>query len=146
AADTGVAEEVEESRIGLVRAALAQPVPDRRHIGKEAEVPERCARGRKARLAPGKRPALGGYRPVKIPAPAAVLIGCGHELAVGLLPSASRERGRPHRLRFGADEAIAAIAFKLAPAAAVNEAIIVPRLANERAQGKQVSHGRLRRG
>src|SRR3546814_12542371 len=69
---------------------------------------------------------------------------CSSDLS--LLPRACGQRGRPHRLRLGPDEAIAAIAFELAPAAAVDQPIILPALADQCPDGQQVSHGPFRRG
>ncbi len=146
AADAGIAEEVEESGIGLVGNLAAQPVPHRRHIGKEAQMPKRRALGGEARLAPRERPAFGGHGLVIIPAPPTVVVRCRNKLTVGGFPFAGGQRGRPHRLRLGADEAIGAIAFELAPAAAVHQSIIVPRLTNERDERQKLSHARLPRG
>src|SRR3546814_2197520 len=92
-------------------------------------MPERRATRGEARLAPAERPALGGNGLLEIPAAATILVRRRDELAVSLLPRARGQRGRPHRLRLGPDEAIAAIAFELAPAAAVDQPIILPALA-----------------
>ena len=142
-ADAGVAKQVEERRIGLVGNLRAQPVPHRRHVGEESQMAERGALRREARLAPRQRPAFGRDGLVVVPAPAAVVVRRRNELAVGGFPIARRQRGRPHRLRFGADEAIAAIVFELAPAPAVDQPIIVPRLTNEGDKRQQLSHARL---
>ena len=50
----------------------------------------------------------------EVPAAAAVLVGAGNKLPIGLPVLATR---RPHRLRFGADEAVRAVAFQLAAVA-----------------------------
>src|SRR3546814_16672394 len=84
-------------------------------------MPERRATRGEARLAPAERPALGGNGLLEIPAAATILVRRRDELAVSLLPRARGQRGRPHRLRLGPAEAIAAIAFELAPAAAVDQ-------------------------
>src|SRR3546814_15331694 len=112
AADPGIAEQVEEGRISLVGNPLAQPVPHRRHVGKEAEMPERRATRGEARLAPAERPALGGNGLLEIPAAATILVRRRDELAVSLLPRARGQRGRPNRLRLGPGEAIGATACR----------------------------------
>src|SRR3546814_2703317 len=50
ASNAGIAEQVQKGGIGRVRNPFAQPVPYRRHIGKKAQMPERRATCRKARL------------------------------------------------------------------------------------------------
>src|SRR3546814_17138537 len=104
---------------------------------------ERRALRCESRLAPRERPAFGGHGLVIIPAPPAVVVRRRNELAIGLVPFALRQRGRPHRLRFGTDEAIAPIAFELAPAAAVDQPIIVPRLPAERDEGQRSEERRV---
>src|SRR3546814_4322239 len=109
-------------------------------------MPKRRALGGEARLAPRERPAFGGHGLVIIPASATIVVRCRDELAVGGFPFARRQRGRPHRLRLGADEAIAAVTLELAPVPAVDQPIIVPRLTDERDARRQLSHARLPRG
>src|SRR3546814_1586150 len=108
-------------------------------------MPKRRALGGEARLAPRERPAFGGHGLVIIPASATIVVRCRDELAVGGFPFARRQRGRPHRLRLGADEAIAAVTLELAPVPAVDQPIIVPRLTDERDERRQLSHARLPR-
>src|SRR3546814_19285213 len=96
-------------------------------------MPKRRALGGEARLAPRERPAFGGHGLVIIPASATIVVRCRDELAVGGFPFARRQRGRPHRLRLGADEALAAVTLELAPVPAVDQPIIVPRLTDARA-------------
>src|SRR3546814_14200366 len=81
-----------------------------------------------------------------ISAAAAIFVRRRDEFAVGLVPVADGQRWRPHRLGFGPDEPIAAITFEFASAAAVDQPIIPPRYADERVQGKQISHAPLRPG
>src|SRR3546814_17224718 len=106
-------------------------------------MPERRATRGEARLAPAERPALGGNGLLEIPAAATILVRRRDELAVSLLPRARGQRGRPHRLRLGPDEAIAAIAFELAPAAAVDQPIILPALADQCPDGPRSEERRV---
>src|SRR3546814_20928176 len=94
-----IAEQVQEGRIGLVRHAFAQPVPHRRHVGKEAQMPKRRALGGEARLAPRERPAFGGPGLVIIPASATLVVRCRDEISVGGFTFARQHHLRPHTLR-----------------------------------------------
>src|SRR3546814_19440523 len=108
AADPGIAEQVEEGRISLVGNPLAQPVPHLRHVGKEAEMPERRATRGDARLAPAERPALGGNSLLEIPAAATILLRRREQLTLSLLHRAHGQLVRPHPPRSGPAEPTAA--------------------------------------
>ncbi len=84
AADAGVAEQVEELRRFHARHLPAHPFPHRRHVGKEAEMPERGASRGEADLVPCERPAIARHGPGELPAAAALLIGSGDEFAIGV--------------------------------------------------------------
>ncbi len=87
------------------------------------------ALGAEADLLPRQLPALARHRPGELPAAAALLVRTGDELAVRLPVVAG---GRPERLRLGADETVLAVTFELPAMAAVDEAVIGPRLGDER--------------
>src|SRR3546814_17534909 len=95
ASNAGIAEQVQKGGIGRVRNPFAQPVPYRRHIGKKAQMPERRATCRNARLAPAERPAFGGHGLMEIPAPAAILVRRRTALDVGPPPIAPGPPGPP---------------------------------------------------
>src|SRR3546814_13847811 len=130
----------------LCDARVATTAHNRRSVGKETRRPRRGAAGGRASLVPAGRPALCRNRVVLIPPAATIFVRRRDEVAVGLVPVADGQRWRPHRLGFGPDEPIAAITFEFASAAAVDQPIIPPRFADERVQGKQISHGPLRPG
>src|SRR5690606_7773747 len=106
--------------------AFAHPIPYRRHVGEEAEVAERGALRGEADVVPGEGPAFARDGPGVLPAAAAVLVGAGDELAIGI--PLGKSRG-PQCLTFGAAEAVAAVAFELPALAAVDKPVIGPALA-----------------
>jgi hypothetical protein len=79
--------------------------------------------GGEADLVPRQRPALARHVSEELPAPAAVLVGAGDELAVGVPFGEAR---RPQRLRLRADEAVGSVTLEFATVAAVDEAVIRP--------------------
>ena len=129
AADAGIAKHVQHPIAGL--DAAGQPIELGAHVGKEAEVTEGCVVGPETDLS-SRRWALHGpafgHIGRKLPAATAVFIAAADELAIGLPVGAG---GRPHCLRFRADEAEAAIAFQLAAVAGVHQPEISPRFGNE---------------
>jgi hypothetical protein len=94
-------------------------------------VAEGGALGAEGDFLPSEVPALARDRAGELPAAAAFLVEPGMNS-----PSASQSAlaGRPHGLRLGADEAVAAVAFELAAVSGVDEAVIGPRLADERGE------------
>ena len=126
-ADAGIAEQVE--RFGPRPKPLAHPGPLRRHVGEESEVAERRALGAEVHSLPAELPAVARHRPVEPPAAAAFLVGAGNELAVRV---PGLQRRRPHRLRLGPDEAVAAVALELSAMARIHQAVIGPRLGDQR--------------
>ena len=128
-ADAGIAEQVQ--RLAALAQPLAHPRPLRRHVGEEGEVAERRALGAEAHLLPAQLPALARHRPGELPAAAALLVRAGDELAVGVPFGRGR---RPHRLRLGADEAVAAVALELAAIARIDQPVIGPGLGDERGE------------
>jgi hypothetical protein len=128
-ADAGIAEQVE--RLGAVAEVAAHPGPLRGHVGEESEVAEGGALGAEGDFLPSEVPALARDRAGELPAAAALLVRAGDELAVRVPIRIGR---RPHGLRLGADEAVAAVALELAAVSGVDEAVIGPRLADERGE------------
>ncbi len=126
--DASIAKQVHHLRVGFVGSPFAHPVPYRRHVRKEAQMAEGGATGLERDFLPAKRPAFGRDGLVIEPAAPALLVRTGHEFAVRRPVFG---RGRPHRLRFGANEAEAAIALQLAAMARIDQAIIGPGFADE---------------
>src|SRR5262249_2358138 len=125
-----VAEQVEHFR---VRCPLAHPVPLRGHVGEEAEVAEGRQAGMKADIASRQRPIAWDVG-VTDPTPAAFLVRTRHEGRVGRPVAARRS---PPRLRLGADHGDRAVAFPLLAIAAVDQAPVMPGLADD---GNEVAH------
>ena len=138
-ADAGITEQIQRFRLGHAVQLLAQPRPDRRHVGEEAEVTERRvlrgeAHGAGAE-APGERPAVARHGAGVMPLAAAILVAARDEFSVRFPVVTGR---RPERLRLGADKAIVAVALQLATMAAIDEAVIAPGFTDERVE----FHGR----
>ena len=131
-ADPGIAEQVEH--LGAFADAVAHPGPDRRHVRKEAQMPERRVLRGEAQIVPADMPAAARHIARQMPAAAAILVRCADEIAVRL---PCGRRGGPHRLRLGPDEAEPAIAFQLAAMPRIDQPVIVPRLGDE---GGEIGH------
>ena len=122
-AEAGIAEQVEALGLAHSIELQAHPVPHRSHVGEELQVAEWCRAGGEVHLVPVELPAFIRQVLRELPAPAAILVRAGDELACC---GPVREARLPHRLRFGADEGMGAERLPLAPRPAVEQAVGVP--------------------
>ncbi|KAI1693424.1 hypothetical protein Ddc_22841 [Ditylenchus destructor] len=120
--DAGVTEEVQHFQRPVGRFdGMFQPFPMHDLFGKDANMPEGREAAEKFDPEQGQRPCLAERFLRKAPAAHAVLIGIAGKDGIGILPYAVRDRRLPESLRFGTDDAVIAILFKLQAVAAIDQ-------------------------
>lgn len=134
----GIAEEVQHFQRPVRAGELPRnPVPVRLLLGEHADMAERGEAPEESHAADIHRPGLGERLP-EPPATVGVLVLRPGEDGIGGLPFGGRPALLPHRLRLGADDAVAAIAFELLAGTRIEERIVRPAGRFEHQRGERL--------